>query len=193
MSNFALRTARRRVDDFANQLAVIRQSREAMECRDCEDYLQLGIDAFNWLKRANDQWEEAKSDFDSENRRDISIEMADQAIRQLYFVWLRSSEEAKKRINVQVGRGYVVDNRDEFESCVEQVREIVEQRPPGLQVDATDAALEQYVGELGVDLKSMLDIAGARFSSDAIAPNCDQIDDTDITSLSHDDRSVFDG
>ena len=60
----SLRTARQQVRLFEDQSAdLLREHHRAMECRDCEDSLQLGIEAFTGLSGPPDlrqnilQWE----------------------------------------------------------------------------------------------------------------------------------------
>ena len=50
-----LRTARRHVANFADECDVLKDHQQAMECRDCDAVLQLGIDAFAWLVRADER------------------------------------------------------------------------------------------------------------------------------------------
>ena len=57
--NIILQVARGRVDKYAGEsVDLMRQHAEAMECRDCEDYLKRGIDAFKWVQRAQDMLRE---------------------------------------------------------------------------------------------------------------------------------------
>lgn len=49
-----LRNARRYSDSYREESdSLIAQHKDAMECRRCEAFLQMGIDAFRWLIRAD--------------------------------------------------------------------------------------------------------------------------------------------
>ena len=50
----AFRNARNHVRDFAFEgEELMAKHSQAMECRDCEAFLQMGIDAFHWILRAD--------------------------------------------------------------------------------------------------------------------------------------------
>ena len=60
----------------------LRDHAEAMECRDCEDYLRLGVQAFNWLRTACRHIEDdilaGQAEYD---------EQLEQSITELYVNW----------------------------------------------------------------------------------------------------------
>ena len=123
MGGVAFRTAEQQVGFYSDQSEAMRSHHEAMECRDCEDFLQLGIGAFKWIQRAEDSIRTAVCDgivaFDVE---------IDKAITRLYHSWLGPCPDAEKWIKAQIDRGYRPDNLDEFRKCCEEVRDILEQR-----------------------------------------------------------------
>jgi hypothetical protein len=94
--------------------------REAIDCFDCESFLQLGIDAFAWLARADESIRKAiyagQIEYDQE---------VDPAIAHLYQDWLRPCSHAEKWIATQESRGYNVSNVEEFRRCVEELQAIV--------------------------------------------------------------------
>lgn len=115
----ALRAARRHVSSFADECEILRNHREAIECRDCEAVLQLGIDAFAWLIRADECIRGAVfsgMEYDPQ---------ADEVIRELFRGWLRPCEPANQWIDALLGKGYHPDNLEEFRRCEREVRSIV--------------------------------------------------------------------
>ena len=93
----------------------------AMECRDCEDFLQLGIDAFNWMIRADEQFREAifdgRIEYDAETDESLSL---------LFRTWLKPSSYAEKWAAEQTERGFTLEKIAQFRQCVTEVRAIVQ-------------------------------------------------------------------
>lgn len=138
----ALRTARRHVANFADECEIMRGHREAMECRDCDTVMQLGIDAFAWLIRADECLRAAVYEgmgYDAD---------ADEAIRELFRGWLRPCEPVNKWIEIQAQRGYHLDNLEEFRKCEREVRSIVKAWDADAMTDAMrdlrDKALSEH-------------------------------------------------
>jgi len=125
LDSLAYRTAKNRIHSFAGEgeEMVVRHD-QAMECFDCRDFLQLGIDAYQWLTRADEQLREevfaGQIDHNAE---------ADQAIDVLYKTWLKPCDFAEKWITVQQQRNFEIENLTEFRRCVEEVRAIVRDNP----------------------------------------------------------------
>jgi hypothetical protein len=114
-----LRTARRHVASFADECEIVSDHRQAMECLDCEALLQLGIDAFDWLVRADQDFRKAVFegiDYEAD---------VDEAIRELFKAWLKTCEQANPWIAVQQQRGYALANLEHFRKCEREVRAIV--------------------------------------------------------------------
>ena len=53
MSALVLQTAKRHVKHFVDESNVMRDHHEAMDCFDCQAFLQLGIDTYDWIVRAD--------------------------------------------------------------------------------------------------------------------------------------------
>ena len=93
---------------------------EAMDCMYCEAFLQMGIDAFEWLIRAdrvirlNVYRGEAEYD-----------QAAEAALAQLCKVWQEPVVFAERWIATQQKRGYEINNLIEFRDCVEEMAAIV--------------------------------------------------------------------
>jgi len=119
--SLALRLARQKVDSYTGEAdEVLRRHYEAMDCVDCEAYLQLGIDAFRWLLWADEAIRRAVLAGQAEYDRGV-----DDALRSLLVAWLQPCDFAEKWIQAQHDRGFEVDNAGEFRRCCEEVRAIV--------------------------------------------------------------------
>lgn len=92
--------------------------REAMDCMDCEAFLDLGIDAFKWLARATNELrtQEVKGELEFP---------ADEVIHELRQLWLGQSDYAERWIAVQHERNYKVRNLDDFRLCCEKMRHAI--------------------------------------------------------------------
>lgn len=124
MSELAFRTAREQVQLFTDQSReLLAEHCMAMECRDCEDFLQLGIDAFRWIQRAYDHMRQCVYD-----KKVAFSQEAENAVTDLYASWLLPCNHAQKWAQIQLDRGYYPDNLDEFRQCREEVEDILEQR-----------------------------------------------------------------
>jgi hypothetical protein len=141
MDNLAFRTARLHVHNYSDQSDdLMRRHAEAIECRDCEDFLQLGIDAFKWLGRADRVIRSAV--YRGVAEHDPSLDVA---LATLYAEWLRPCTFAERWIAQQESRGYRVDNLAEFRVCCEEVRAIVEANEGTLENDALVALRDDAI------------------------------------------------
>jgi hypothetical protein len=143
--SLALRTARSRVRDYQDQSTdLMKKHAEAMDCRDCEAFLQLGIDAFHWLARADEMIR--VNVFTSSQEYAPELDMA---IATLYAEWLRPCDHAEAWIARQEERRFRVDNLDEFRRCCSEVRAIVEANEGVLaneaMVELRDQAVDMQV------------------------------------------------
>jgi hypothetical protein len=122
--NLILEVAQGRVNQYADEsVSLMRRHAEAMECRDCEDYLKRGIEALCWLRKAEDMLREA----DAQGICPLSPELR-QSINVLYSAWLRPCADADKWIEDLGVRGYVPDNIGEFRGACEEAEEIAERK-----------------------------------------------------------------
>lgn len=121
--SIAFKSARRHVRFYARQSQLMERHEEAMDCRDCEDFLQLGIEALKWLQRAE---EELRLSVYSGERQN-SIELSD-SLDRMYHMWLMPVHSAEQWVAIQATRGYTPDNLYEFRQSCEQAREVVENR-----------------------------------------------------------------
>ena len=122
--NLALSLARIRVHAYADASGeLMKQHAEAMECRDCEDFLKMGIEAYQWLQRAEDTMREADYagifEFTRETRETLDT---------LYVAWLKPCEFAEKWIASLNNRSYFPDNLSKFRDACERAQESVQNR-----------------------------------------------------------------
>jgi len=119
MTELTLELAQRHTQTFADD--VKHSHHNAMECYDCQEMLQHGIDAFNWIQIA----EKVLREGDAAGLVDIGVEV-DDAINSLWEMWLRPVEGAEKKIAQTRAKGFIPDNMHEFNRVKEHAFEIVE-------------------------------------------------------------------
>jgi hypothetical protein len=113
-----LRIAQEHAEQYSK---IMQQHYEAMDCFDCEAYLQSGIDTFRWFIRADRVIRLAI--YKEVYGHDPKI---DQVLESLFRGWLVNCPKAEEWVTVQEKRGYTVSNLDEFRHCCEETRAIVE-------------------------------------------------------------------
>ncbi len=149
-TNLTLSSAQKRVEEYtATDDHLMSEHREAMDCYDCEAFLQLGIDAFNWLRRADVAVRHAV--FNEVHEHEPEFE---KALEELFRAWLEPCEHARKWVSLQAEKGYQVSNAQEFEECCAEVKAIVasldgeaEEMPGPLTRLMDDALREHRDGE----------------------------------------------
>src|SRR4051812_16798980 len=120
VENLHLRYAEEHVRHFEDQQGLLMRSHyDAMDCRNCEAFLQLGIDAFAWLVRADEIIR--AGEFDGKEH-DASAEAS---IETMFRGWLRPCQFAHAWIKLQTDRNYKLDNLEKFLECEREVRSIV--------------------------------------------------------------------
>jgi hypothetical protein len=107
----------RRFVDAGPDRALV-EHHDAMECRDCEEFLQKGIDAYKWLSRA----EEAFLQADADGVIELTDEI-EQSVKKLYEGWQQPCTFAEKWIATLTQRDYCIDNLPEFRHCCSLVRD----------------------------------------------------------------------
>ena len=122
--NTALTLAQRRVQAYASESDdLMKRHAEAMECRDCEDFLRKGIETHNLLRSV----EKVVRESDCEGISEFSPEAQDE-LDALYVSWLKPCEFAELWIASLRERGYTPDNLDEFRKACVIARDTVESR-----------------------------------------------------------------
>jgi hypothetical protein len=117
-SPLVLQLAERRVHHFGEESIPPESRVEA-----CERFLQKGIDAYKWLRRAEEFLREA--DYEGLLNLDATLR---NALGTLYEEWLKSSNHAKRCIETAARTGEILSNRDEFMQAYQDALDIVEQR-----------------------------------------------------------------
>lgn len=129
-----LEIARAKIERYEHDAdeAVVRDSKLAQECADCEEFLQTGIHALVWLERSEETIVEAVSEgvFEMTPRLEEAIEALHQA-------WLRPCGFAEKWIAKCQKNGYDIKNLAEFRDCCERAQDWLEQNAWHKQARAT--------------------------------------------------------
>lgn len=143
--SLAFRTARgfvARYEDESSDL-VLNEHYEAQDCQECESFLQLGIDAFEWLMRADLAIRRAVYG----GERDYDARM-DENVTLLLRRWQEPCKVAELWIAEQIKRGYEVSNLEEFRKCCREVADILTPDEEFFRDDALvalrDEALDQF-------------------------------------------------
>ena len=141
----AIETARRSVFRFCETSDdLIGRHKEALDCYNCEAFLQIGIDAYHWLIRADELFRmcvaKGIEEFD---------ENVDKALRLLFRDWLDRCKFANDWVDIQHQRGFEVDNLEQFQRCEEEIRAIVDSfdNEPRMSDDMAklrDQAIEEF-------------------------------------------------
>lgn len=148
MTPLALRAAQDHLKTYsAVSDDLIAHHQEAMSCLDCEDFLRLGIDAFDWLMRADLSIRRAVYRGEAEYDQQL-----DSVVVKLLQVWLVPCDFALKWANEQRSRGFRVENLEQFEKCHREAAAMLvsddEFFDSDKLVDLRDAALDEHFKEL---------------------------------------------
>ncbi len=148
---FQVRTAKSRVHEYEQYQHEIDdllvRCAEANECRDLEDFLKLGIDAYDWIERA-DLWLRGAVASGSLTRDEEEAVCA--AIDTLCRGWLRPCKFAREWIARIQAMGFEIDNLNRFQECCRQMESIVDSLSTDAHVmsdaliDVETAALKEH-------------------------------------------------
>lgn len=119
----AYRSAKHQVEFYAGQPSLMQEHSLAMNCRDCEDFLQLGIESYRWLCRAEEWLREEIYEGNRENCSELS-----KALDRLYSLWQLPVRWAEKWVESQVAHGYEPDNLAEFRQVCAEAQDTVDNR-----------------------------------------------------------------
>jgi hypothetical protein len=131
--DLSIQLARKQVEAYSAQDELMAQHHEAMKCRDCEEFLAMGIAAHNRLR----QTEETAQDAAKEGIEVSPDVMA--AVKVLYRSWLRPCVHAEQRILELERAGYQVNNLADFRGACEDAKKRVQAFE---MYDAIDDAFE---------------------------------------------------
>ena len=124
---------------------IISDHHEAMECLDCQAFLQLGIDAFRWLVNTDELINKAIAHGIVEYNADLESKL-----EELFRRWLVPCDFANDWIDVQLRRGYQPDNLKRFRKCQAEARAIVKsidkttRQMSGSLIELRDEAIEEH-------------------------------------------------
>ncbi len=122
----ALSNARRQVDALYAVMrehehdAVMREHDEARDCYACEDFLQMGIDAFGWLCRADEVWRSRF--YANDGSYDPKVQ---ESLEKLFRGWMVPCGKALKWAESVKGNGFEISNLEKFTDCYGQAVAIV--------------------------------------------------------------------
>jgi hypothetical protein len=120
--SIALRAAEGQVSLFNDQSsALVGRSAQVLADGDYEDFLQLGIGAWEWIHRAEERWR----DHVTAGRLGFDAEVHDALIR-LYEAWLRPCELAERAIESWADASRKPANWERFKECCNLARDTVE-------------------------------------------------------------------
>ena len=136
LSDYSIQVAERHVKEYIDKDELMTLHQEAMQCRDCEDFLQAGIEAYNWLWRAETTAHEAV-------RKGIPVSPdVVKAITALYRRWLRPCERAEAKIQEQLLNQHCPSNLADFRRVCDDVRKRVH------AFDTYDAIDDAFTGRI---------------------------------------------
>jgi hypothetical protein len=124
---------------------IISDHHEAMECLDCQAFLQLGIDAFRWLVSTDEIIVKAVAEGIAEYDADLESKLDE-----LFRRWLVPCDFANEWVDVQLKRGYQPDNLRKFRKCQAEARAIVKsidittRQMSDSLIDLRDEAIEEH-------------------------------------------------
>jgi len=102
---------------------LLKDHEEAMECRDCEDFLRLGIEAFQWLRKAHQNIQD-----DVYQGRSVYDAHVEHAITKLYQRWLKPYNTAERWMKNLKDQGFELDKAVDFARCCHEASAILEER-----------------------------------------------------------------
>jgi hypothetical protein len=123
-TDYTLELARKYLGDYEGQYdEIMARHAEAMECRDCEDLLEHGLNAFQWLRRAEEVLRQtARAGICKTPEDNQSIRDGHEALNGLFSEWLRPCQHTEERIAQQEKLGFTPARAEEFRSACEYVR-----------------------------------------------------------------------
>jgi hypothetical protein len=119
IESLELQIARSKIQQYEHDAeeSVVRASRQAQDCMECETFLDVGIAALEWLERAEESINVAEAE---------GFEIptgVDEAIAVLHVAWLRPCHFAEKWIAKCQATGYDIRNLAAFRDCCARAQE----------------------------------------------------------------------
>jgi hypothetical protein len=133
--------AQQEVDAFE---AVLREHHEALNCRDCEEFLQKGISAYAWLERAEDTVLQAENDCLREYDQSVH-----DAIDALHRQWMGPRQRAERWIAELASKHFEPENLAEFRECQQKAEQWIATADAIASATLSHAALSDYARQTG--------------------------------------------
>ncbi len=99
-TDLSLRLAKKFVEQYESRFEeIMHRHSEAMECRDCQEFLVEGLNAYRWLRNAEETFRQAAVENLCTTEEDMELlKKGIEALNVLFAAWLRPREDAEKRI-----------------------------------------------------------------------------------------------
>ena len=123
MSDTIFDLARHSIHNFVEFDPILVDHKVAMDCRDCEDFLALGLRAYKWLTSCDEARHEADAQGLIDYRGETYHEVTD-----LFRQWLRPCLHADKWIANLERHGYSPENLTNFRDACAKVAATIEER-----------------------------------------------------------------
>lgn len=107
-------------EDHGDIAFDIQQHKQALDCWNCQAFIQLGIESYEWLIKADMMFR--KCFYSGKIEYDANIEGM---LEELFRRWLVPCKFANEWIDEQYKRGFVLENLKEFRKCEEEMIAIV--------------------------------------------------------------------
>ncbi len=107
-------------EDYECSTFDIEEHEQAMDCWNCQSFVQLGIEACEWLIETDTVLQNCIVTGQIEYSRKREL-----ALQELFRRWLKPCEFANRWIDEQYKRGHVIENLDEFRKCQREMKAIV--------------------------------------------------------------------
>lgn len=120
MSRDALLTAKKRLSEFELDESLMIAHAEAMFCRDCEEHVQHGLEAFSWVELVAHQAERG------ERFSNLSVDELRLVVAQLFVDWLKRAEQAKGWVDKCTGIGFTIENTSKLLACIDSAHDWIE-------------------------------------------------------------------
>ncbi len=142
MRVLALREARRHVRSFADESELLPEHGAPADCLDCEAFLQVGIDAFHWLVRADETIRLAI--YRGQLAHDPAL---DEALAALARAWVAVAGAADRHIAQHQQQEAKLANLAEFRRCEAEMQAMVQSRQSDEMTDAMRALRDGAIEE----------------------------------------------
>ena len=127
-TDLSLRLAQKYVEEYEGRCdGIMRRHSEAMQCRDCEELLEHGLKAYQWIRQADETIRQAAIENVCTTDEELALlATAPQSLHLVFDLWLRPCEHLEPRIAELERTGYTVAHAADFRAACEYVRRWLE-------------------------------------------------------------------